>query len=99
MSSGRQTSVGGRAGEVQSLFTIFCALLSDNQRSMCVIHPNLANDGEPRLIDMLTEQATERSCKDNSSRTHLHVSESSPKQLRVASTWDCPNRFPAYVWF
>jgi PAS domain S-box-containing protein len=48
---------------------------------------------------MLTEQATGRSCKDNSSRTHVHASESNPKHLGVASTWDCPNRHSAYVWF
>jgi hypothetical protein len=45
MSSGCQISVGGRP-ESYNPFTIFCALLSDNQRSMCVIHPNLANGGE-----------------------------------------------------
>jgi PAS domain S-box-containing protein len=48
---------------------------------------------------MLTGQATGRSCKDNSSLTHLHASERNLKQLRVASLSDCPQRLSAYVWF
>src|SRR5271154_454478 len=48
---------------------------------------------------MLTGQATKRPRNDNSSRTHLHASESSLKRLRVPSSWDCPIRLSAYVWF
>ena len=48
---------------------------------------------------MLTGQATGQSCDDNSSRTHVHVSESDLTHLQVASSWDCPSRLPAHVWF
>src|SRR6266851_4203315 len=48
---------------------------------------------------MLTGQATGRSCNDNSSRTYVPASERNVKQLRVASSWDCPNRLSASVWF
>jgi PAS domain S-box-containing protein len=48
---------------------------------------------------MLTGQATGRPCKDNSSRTRAHTSESNLKHLRVASSRNYPNGLSAYVWF
>jgi PAS domain S-box-containing protein len=48
---------------------------------------------------MLTKQATGQSCDDNSSRTHVHASESNLTHLQIAATWDCPNRLSEHVWF
>ena len=49
---------------------------------------------------MLTGQATGRAFDDNSARTLVHTSESSPKQhLPAVSLCNCPNTLSTYVWW
>jgi PAS domain S-box-containing protein len=48
---------------------------------------------------MLTEQATGRSCHNDSLRIRVDASGSEGKRLRVGPSCDWPNRLPGYVWF